>query len=113
MGFRFVKRIKIAPGIRVNISKKGVSSITAGPRGTTVSVGKQGVHGNVGIAGTGLSYRRKLSGNSASETEAVETEGRSGWATFGAILLGTIKVVGYILFGVFILIGVIAKAASK
>lgn len=57
MGFRFRRSIRIAPGIRINISKKGVSSVSVGKRGATLNVGKTGVHETVGIPGTGLSYR--------------------------------------------------------
>jgi len=59
MAFRFQRRIKIAPGIRLNVSKGGVG-LSAGPRGASVSVGRQGVYRNVGVPGTGLSFREKL-----------------------------------------------------
>ncbi|WP_251638774.1 DUF4236 domain-containing protein [Sporosarcina sp. NCCP-2716] len=59
MGFRFQRRIKIAPGVRVNISKSGVST-SIGPRGASVTVGKRGVRAHVGIPGTGLSYSEQL-----------------------------------------------------
>jgi hypothetical protein len=57
MGFRFRRSIRIAPGIRVNISKKGVSSVSIGKHGATLNVGKTGVHETIGIPGTGLAYR--------------------------------------------------------
>lgn len=56
MGFRFQKRIKIAPGVRLNISKKGLSSVTVGRNGANVTVGRNGARANAGIPGTGLSY---------------------------------------------------------
>lgn len=59
MGFRFQKRIKIAPGVRLNISKSGVST-SLGRRGASVTVGKRGVRANVGIPGTGISYSEQL-----------------------------------------------------
>ena len=59
MGFRFSKRIKLLPGVRLNISKSG-ASLSVGPRGASVTMGKRGVHGNVGLPGTGLSYRERL-----------------------------------------------------
>ncbi|MCM3745109.1 DUF4236 domain-containing protein [Sporosarcina luteola] len=59
MGFRFQKRVKIAPGVRLNISKSGVST-SIGRRGASVTVGKRGVRANVGIPGTGLSYSEQL-----------------------------------------------------
>lgn len=59
MGFRFQKRIKIAPGVRLSISKSGVST-SLGRRGASVTVGKRGVRANVGIPGTGISYSEQL-----------------------------------------------------
>lgn len=59
MGFRFSKRITLLPGVRMNLSKSG-ASLSVGPRGASVTMGKRGVYGNVGIPGTGLSYRERL-----------------------------------------------------
>ena len=56
MGFRFRTSIKIAPSVRINLSKKGLSSVSVGKRGATVNVGKKGTRGTVGIPGSGLSY---------------------------------------------------------
>ncbi|WP_339806766.1 DUF4236 domain-containing protein [uncultured Marinobacter sp.] len=72
MAFRFQRRIKIAPGIRLNVSKRGVG-LSAGPRGATMSVGRRGVYGNVGVPGTGLSFREKLN-----KTQKGGTGGRKG-----------------------------------
>ena len=60
MGFRFWKRIKIAPGITVNLSKSG-PSLSVGPRGAKVTVGRTGSRATVGIPGSGLFYTKKLS----------------------------------------------------
>lgn len=59
MGFRFRKTIKIMPGVRVNVSKSG-ASLSVGPRGASVTMGKNGIYGNAGLPGTGLSYRGRL-----------------------------------------------------
>ncbi|MCE0733512.1 DUF4236 domain-containing protein [Halomonas sp. G15] len=61
MAFRFQRRIRLAPGVRLNLSKRGLG-LSVGPRGASLSVGPSGVHGHAGIPGTGLSYRQKLSG---------------------------------------------------
>lgn len=63
MTLRFRKSIKLAPGIRWNISGSG-SSWTLGPRGASVGIGKRGAFLNAGIPGTGLSSRSRLSGSS-------------------------------------------------
>lgn len=60
MGFRFRKIIKIAPGVKLNISKSGVST-SLGGRGATLNLGAKGVRGTLGLPGTGLSYSKQLS----------------------------------------------------
>ncbi len=55
MGFRFRKRIKIAPGISLNLSKSGVST-SLGGKGLTVNVGRGKTRTTAGIPGTGISY---------------------------------------------------------
>jgi len=57
MGFRFRRRVKIAPGVGFNLSKRGVG-ISAGPRGLQMGVGPRGGHFSVGAPGTGLSFRK-------------------------------------------------------
>ena len=59
MGFRFRRSIRLAPGIRLNLSSRGVSA-TIGPRGASINVGPRGTYANVGIPGTGLSSRTRL-----------------------------------------------------
>ena len=41
MGFGFRKSFKIAPGVRLNVGKKGISSVSVGGKGARVSVGKK------------------------------------------------------------------------
>lgn len=43
MGFKFRQRIKIAPGIHINIGKTGITSASIGKAGATLNVGKKGV----------------------------------------------------------------------
>lgn len=59
MGFRLRKSIKLLPGVKLNLSKKGVSSVSIGKRGATVNINKKGVQTTVGIPGTGISYKSK------------------------------------------------------
>lgn len=60
MGWRFRKSLRIAPGLRVNISKTGLS-YTVGRPGLSVNLGRKGAFANLGLPGTGLSYRQKIS----------------------------------------------------
>ncbi|NLW50807.1 MAG: DUF4236 domain-containing protein [Candidatus Brocadiaceae bacterium] len=57
MGFRFFRRVKIAPGVRLNIGKTGVTP-SFGVRGARVTLGRKGARATVGLPGTGLSYTR-------------------------------------------------------
>ena len=63
MAWNYRKRITIAPGVRLNVSKKGVSS-TFGMRGASINVGRNGTYLNTGIPGTGIYSRRKIGGGS-------------------------------------------------
>jgi hypothetical protein len=60
MGLRFRRRIRIAPGIRLNLSKSGAGLSLGGPGGS-LSFGPQGPHIHAGIPGTGIHYREKIS----------------------------------------------------
>lgn len=71
-GWNYRKRVKIAPGVTVNISKNGVST-SVGPKGARITYGKNGTYLNTSIPGTGL-YRRKKIG----ESVKTHNEGRSG-----------------------------------
>jgi hypothetical protein len=60
MGYlRFWRRIKIFPGVILNISKSGIS-LSFGTRGAKVTTGKGKDRATVGIPGTGISYTKKL-----------------------------------------------------
>ncbi|HEY4986403.1 MAG TPA: DUF4236 domain-containing protein [Bradyrhizobium sp.] len=80
MGWRFHKVLSIFPGLRVNLSKGGLST-SVGPRGADINIGKGGVTTNAGIPGTGISYRQKM--------------GKSGsWMGIGTLVLG-LALAGY------------------
>lgn len=64
MGLRFRKSVKIAPGVKLNFSKSGVST-TFGGKGFSTTVSKRGTYRNIGIPGTGISYRKKIAGRSS------------------------------------------------
>ena len=62
MAWNYRKRITIAPGVRLNVSKKGVST-TFGMRGASINMGKNGTYFNTGIPGTGIYRRQKIGGD--------------------------------------------------
>ena len=60
MGFRFQKRIRVAPGLRLNLSKSGVGA-SVGRTGLRVGIdAKRKKYFSVGLPGTGISYRKQF-----------------------------------------------------
>src|SRR5436190_12244342 len=57
MGWSFRKSVKILPGVRLNLSKRGVG-VSAGVRGFRVSSGPRGTELNAGVGP--LRYRSQL-----------------------------------------------------
>jgi len=55
VSFKFRKRIKLAPGLWINL-RKGFPSLSIGKPGLTTNVGQRGVRTTVGIPGSGFSY---------------------------------------------------------
>ena len=55
MPFRFRRSIRIAPGIRLNLGRRGVSA-SAGGREGHISVGTRGARATATVPGTRLSY---------------------------------------------------------
>ena len=54
MPIRFRKSFKVLPGVKVNMSKGGIS-FTVGTKGYHLNFSKRGVHQTVGLPGSGLS----------------------------------------------------------
>jgi hypothetical protein len=79
MGLRFQKRIRLAPGLTLNVSERGVS-LSVGRRGATLNVGAPGgPRATVGMPGSGLSYTLRL-------------QRLRGWATAHPVLAGVLSV---------------------
>ena len=62
MGFRFYRRLKIAPGVHINLGKKG-ASVSVGPRRAKMTFGPNGARSSVGIPGTGIRYEKRYGKN--------------------------------------------------
>ena len=54
-GFRFRQRIKLLPGVWLNLSKRGIST-SIGTKGLTVNLKGDAIRTTVSAPGTGLSY---------------------------------------------------------
>lgn len=59
MAWSYRKRIKIAPGVSINLSKSGVST-SVGPTGARVTFGPKGTFLHTSIPGTGIYSRKKI-----------------------------------------------------
>jgi hypothetical protein len=98
VAWRIRRTVKIAPGIRLNINKRG-PSVRFGPKGVGMTVGPHGHRVSAGVPGTGVyvyqQYGRKKSGSRQTPSEprsaavaAVVPKGERwpiGWAITGAI----------------------------
>lgn len=72
MGLRFRKRLKIAPGLYLNISSGGTSWSVGAPGATFNFGGKNGARATVGIPGSGVSFSHKIGAKkSCSQPESV------------------------------------------
>ena len=82
MGLRFRRSIRLLPGVRLNLSRSGVSA-TLGAPGATLNVGRRSAL-TLGIPGTGLSYRRSLPRRSRTPARS----GRSaGWVVLVLVVV--------------------------
>ena len=70
--FRFLKRIKVAPGLSINLSKKSVS-LSAGVPGLRFSIGPKGRRTSLGLPGTGLSYVLRHSSKKSARVTTIAT----------------------------------------
>ena len=55
MSFRFWRRIRLAPGVTLNLSKS-TASLSLGPRGAKYTISPRGNRATAGLTGTGLFY---------------------------------------------------------
>jgi hypothetical protein len=55
MAWRFQRRKRLAPGLTLNLGKRG-PSLSAVPRGAKLTAGPRGLAATLTLLGTGLSY---------------------------------------------------------
>ena len=79
MPVRFRRTFTLLPGVKVNVSKGGMS-ITVGTKGFHLNFSKHGVRQTTGLPGSGISHTSYLFKNDDDETE---TEARSESASAG------------------------------
>ena len=80
MAIRFRRRIKLAPGLHLNVSGSGLS-VSAGPRGASMTFGgRRGAYMNTGIPGTGLYARQRVGATARSLSPATSPSTSSSGA---------------------------------
>jgi len=82
--FRFYRRVRILPGLTVNVSKSG-PSLSVGIRGAHVTVGRRGVTRTVGLPGSGIFYTSRTGYHTGVHSAA--GQGRGGGWLLAAIAL--------------------------
>lgn len=116
-GFRLFRRKKLAPGLRLNLSRSG-PSLRIGPRGAGITVGgRRGLRTTVGVPGTGIYYTKTAGGHRRVRRSAAPL--RSSYAgpvtttsykgclyVIGAIVLLALAVVTYGLILIPVAIGI-------
>ena len=88
MGLRFRRRISIGPGLRLNVSKSGIST-SVGTRGAWLTIGPRGTRETVGLPGSGLPFTEQ---QSAAAPPATSSAGYHAliWIVLLAIAVGGI-----------------------
>lgn len=76
MGLRFRRTVRLFPGVKLNFSRSGVST-TIGVRGAGITLGPHGAYANVGLPGTGLSYRTRFLPEHQTESPHLSPDGES------------------------------------
>ena len=87
MGLRFFRRVRIAPGISVNLPRSG-PSLTLGMRGAHVTLGSRGVTRTIGLPGTGVFYTSRSGHHSGYHSTVPALSGEPGLSglAFGVLV---------------------------
>ncbi|AOC93195.1 hypothetical protein BB050_00039 [Flavobacterium anhuiense] len=73
MAWSFRKRIKIIPGVHLNVSKSGIST-SIGVRGASMTFGSSGSYLNTSIPASGISSRKRLSSSNSNSNPEIYNE---------------------------------------
>ena len=90
---KFRRSKKLFPGVRLNIGKKGPTSLSVGGKGATLNISTKGSKATAGIPGTGLSYSTEHGGEKRKKAP------RTTRSSAGGIIISLI-----IIFAIFVII---------
>ncbi len=60
MSWHFRKTFKVLPGVKLNLTRNGLSA-TVGGTPLSVNIGSRGTYANLSIPGTGITNRQRIS----------------------------------------------------
>ena len=101
MPLRFRRTMKVAPGMRLNLTKTGVSA-RIGTRGVGITTGTSGTTVSAGLPGSGVHVSKKLKKNAAQSHVAASNTGSEpktkgmgflGWLSILVIMLCIIWII--------------------
>lgn len=75
MGLRFSRRVRLAPGITLNLSKGG-ASVSVGPKGVKLTVGTSGASVSLGLPGTGLYWTHRVRFGGGGDDDGAEAKAK-------------------------------------
>ena len=96
MGLRFHRTVRLFPGLRLNLSKSGVSA-SVGTRGAWFTFGRNGTRTTVGLPGTGISYTKTSSASEHQNAVAPPARAPGRWLVVLVILLAIGAGVGWLI----------------
>ena len=99
MGFRFYRRVRLFPGVSVNVSRAG-PSLSVGVRGAHLTVGRRGVTRTVGIPGTGIFYTSRTGTQTGLHNATQPADMRPAPAGAGLVLAVAIGVLALVALAV-------------
>jgi Protein of unknown function (DUF4236) len=98
MGFRFHKRIKLVPGVTLNLSRKGIST-SIGTTGAKVTLGHGQTRVTTGLPGSGISHTT-ITENKSKNSNDVSTEQQSLYISANSLRpVGISKIIGSFIKG--------------
>jgi hypothetical protein len=93
---RFRKSIKIFKGLKINITSKGVSSVSVGGNGATLNTSRKGVRATASIPGSGLSHSQMLHRSQGSKSSSNTIRSNNSSRSVGFWLATGILIMPYI-----------------
>jgi len=96
MSFRFHRTVRLFPGLRLNVSKSGVSA-SIGTRGAWLTFGRKGTRTTVGLPGTGISYTQTTPAHEHQDVGAPPGRASGRWLVVLLVLLAIAAVVGWLI----------------